>query len=149
MWGRLFVRLRRKTSGTARKESFGIWFACNENVVIVADTFMNRAEARNENRVQGVSSIDQNLDRQLDALKAAGADKVYTEKAGGKDTTGRLLFMEVLGFARDGDTLIVSAYDRLARSAGDLLDMVDGLRERGSSSSACGRTSTIAVPRDI
>ena len=41
------------------------------------------------------------------------------------------LFNEVLGFVRDGDTLVVCAYDRLARSTRDLLDIVDGLRDKG------------------
>lgn len=79
-----------------------------------------------------VSSVEQSLDRQLDALKGAGAEKIFTEKASGKDTGGRPVLKEMMTFVREGDTLIILSYDRLARSTRDLLDIVDFLRSKGA-----------------
>lgn len=76
-----------------------------------------------------VSSKDQNLDRQLDALKKAGCLRIFEEKISGA-TTQRPELKRMLDFVREGDTLIVSSLDRLGRSAVDLLQIVDQLREK-------------------
>ena len=76
-----------------------------------------------------VSSEDQNLDRQLDALKAAGCENIYAEKVSGANTE-RLQLKEMLRYIREGDTLVISSLDRLGRSAADLLRIVDVLREK-------------------
>lgn len=78
-----------------------------------------------------VSTNDQKLDAQLDALTAAGCQTIYREKLSGK-STDRPELQRLLQQIRPGEVLIVTALDRLARSAVDLLDLVRQLRERGS-----------------
>lgn len=73
-----------------------------------------------------VSSLDQNTERQLDGVDL---DKVFTDKASGKDTD-RPQLKAALDYVRDGDTLIVHSMDRLARNTEDLLRMVRELKER-------------------
>ena len=63
-----------------------------------------------------VSSIGQSLGVQLEKLK--GCEKVFKEKRSGVDT-GRPALKQCLEFLRDGDTLLVSKIDRLARSTSD------------------------------
>lgn len=79
-----------------------------------------------------VSSADQNLDRQLEALKVAGAEKLFSEKVSGKSTDGRKALQECLAYIREGDTLIILSFDRLARSLHDLLDIVQTLHKKGA-----------------
>jgi DNA invertase Pin-like site-specific DNA recombinase len=79
-----------------------------------------------------VSSTDQDLSLQLDALKAAGCTLVRSEKASGTSTSGRRELASVLEFIRAGDELVVTRVDRLARSIGDLQDIVRTLKERGA-----------------
>jgi DNA invertase Pin-like site-specific DNA recombinase len=78
-----------------------------------------------------VSSEDQNLDIQEVALKAAGCDVVRSEKRSGTTTTGRAELQTVLDFLRKGDVLVVTRIDRLARSIGDLQDIVRALKAKG------------------
>jgi len=73
-----------------------------------------------------VSSLDQNTARQLEGLDL---DKVYTDKASGKDTK-RPQLQAVLGHLREGDVLVVHSMDRLARNLVDLRNIVEGLTER-------------------
>lgn len=77
-----------------------------------------------------VSTADQSLDMQIEALKAAGCDQVFTDVASGvkADRPG---LEKALEYLRDGDTLIVWKIDRLARSLSDLLQTVETLRKRG------------------
>lgn len=75
-----------------------------------------------------VSTNDQNLDLQHDALKAAGIEKVFYDKVSG--TKERPKLAEALEFLREGDTLIVWRLDRLGRSLKDLLEIVTGLEKR-------------------
>lgn len=75
-----------------------------------------------------VSAADQNLDRQLEALSKA--DKVFTEKASGKNTRDRPELSRMLEYVRDGDTVLVKSPDRLARSTTDLLALIEQLREK-------------------
>lgn len=79
-----------------------------------------------------VSTDDQNLARQVDQLKAAGAFAVYTEKVSGS-TRNRPQLDEVLRYLRRGDQLVVTSMDRLARSLVDLHAIVDDLVSRGVS----------------
>jgi DNA invertase Pin-like site-specific DNA recombinase len=67
-----------------------------------------------------VSSLDQNAERQLDGIYL---DKVFTDKASGKDTN-RPQLQTALNHARAGDTLIVHSMDRLARNVEDMLRLV-------------------------
>jgi DNA invertase Pin-like site-specific DNA recombinase len=79
-----------------------------------------------------VSSTDQDLTIQRDALKAAGCDVVREEKATGTTTAGRTELVTILDFIRHGDELVVTRIDRLARSVGDLQDIVRTLRAKGA-----------------
>jgi len=74
-----------------------------------------------------VSSFDQNPERQLDQV---GVDRVFTDKASGKDTL-RPQLDQLLAFARDGDTVVVHSMDRLARNLDDLRRIVKELTTRG------------------
>jgi DNA invertase Pin-like site-specific DNA recombinase len=74
-----------------------------------------------------VSTLDQNEKRQLDGLVL---DRVFTDKASGRDTA-RPQLAEVLGFARDGDTVVVHSMDRLARNLDDLRALVQRLTRKG------------------
>ena len=77
-----------------------------------------------------VSSIGQDHATQVDRLKAAGADKVYSEKQSGLDKE-RPVLEETLRFVREGDVLIVTKLDRLARSASHLHKIVEDLDGKG------------------
>lgn len=77
-----------------------------------------------------VSTIDQNLDVQLDELKAHGCERIFADKATGTNTA-RAGLMEMMEFMRDGDTLVVSRLDRFARSLTDLYAMLEKLTARG------------------
>ncbi|WP_424532863.1 recombinase family protein [Sphaerisporangium viridialbum] len=76
-----------------------------------------------------VSTGGQNLERQLDALKAAGCRRSFAEKKSGKDTD-RPELAAALAFMQPGDTLVVPSLDRLSRSLQDLITTVAELRRR-------------------
>ncbi|MCA1672014.1 MAG: recombinase family protein, partial [Actinobacteria bacterium] len=78
-----------------------------------------------------VSTRDQNLDRQTDALTAAGCLRIFADKRSGK-TSARPELAKALDFMRPGDTLVVASLDRLSRSLQDLIAMVAELRRRGA-----------------
>ena len=75
-----------------------------------------------------VSSLGQDLAIQLEKLKRC--DKVFKEKRSGVDT-GRPALKECLEYLREGDTLLITKLDRLARSTPDLYRIVTQLTERG------------------
>lgn len=75
-----------------------------------------------------VSTTDQNLDRQREAL--AGVDKLFEEERSGKDRE-RPRLVEALAYVREGDTFRVKSPDRLARSTVDLLAILDELGAKG------------------
>lgn len=79
-----------------------------------------------------VSSVDQVTERQLEALNQYGIDRLFEDKASGKDTN-RPALTEAIKYVRDGDTLVVHSLDRLARNLVDLLSMVEDLTNRGIS----------------
>jgi DNA invertase Pin-like site-specific DNA recombinase len=77
-----------------------------------------------------VSTQDQSLDLQIDALLQAGCEKIYQEKISGmKDDRPELL--EILDYAREGDILVVYKLDRLGRSTKKLIEMSEELDNRG------------------
>jgi DNA invertase Pin-like site-specific DNA recombinase len=80
-----------------------------------------------------VSTTDQDLSIQVEKLTAAGCTVVREEKVSGTSRNGRNELETLLAFLRPGDTLIVTKVDRLARSVGDLQDIVKALRNRGVS----------------
>lgn len=77
-----------------------------------------------------VSTQDQNPDLQLDALKAAGCERVFVEKASGAQRD-RPELSAALSFIRPGDSLVVWKLDRLARSMKQLIETVEGLEAKG------------------
>jgi DNA invertase Pin-like site-specific DNA recombinase len=77
-----------------------------------------------------VSTEEQNTIRQEVHMKELGVEKIFIDKASGKDTARREL-QEMLKFVREGDTLVVESYSRLARSTRDLLDIVETLKGKG------------------
>ena len=76
-----------------------------------------------------VSTYDQNLDLQRDALKEAGCGKVFTDKAGGT-TADRAGLSTAIDYARAGDTLVVWRLDRIGRSLKQLIEVVNLLNYR-------------------
>ena len=75
-----------------------------------------------------VSTAEQNTARQ--ETKFEGYDKVFMDKASGKNTE-RPELQKMLDYVREGDTVTVDSYSRLARSTKDLLIIVDKLKEKG------------------
>jgi DNA invertase Pin-like site-specific DNA recombinase len=80
-----------------------------------------------------VSTTDQDLTVQLEALRQAGCTVIRAEKVTGTTTEGRAELRVLLEFIREGDFLMVTRIDRLARSIGDLQDIVRALRAKGAS----------------
>jgi len=83
-----------------------------------------------------VSTVDQNEARQVEALEKFGIDKWYTEKVSAKDTN-RPQLQELLDFAREGDTIYVHDFSRLARSTADLLSLVERMQSKGITLISC------------
>ncbi len=71
-----------------------------------------------------VSSIGQSLDAQVEMLAAAGCEKTFSEKVTGTSTAGRAALADAIDFVREGDTLVVTRLDRLARSSNDLHNLI-------------------------
>jgi DNA invertase Pin-like site-specific DNA recombinase len=78
-----------------------------------------------------VSTAEQDLTLQRDALRAAGCETIREEKVSGTTTKGRTELAILRDFMRKGDTLVVTRIDRLARSIGDLQDIVRSLKQNG------------------
>lgn len=78
-----------------------------------------------------VSTEEQNEARQIEAMKQHGIEKYFTEKVSGKNTTDRPELNNMLDFVRQGDTLYIHDFSRLARSTKDLLDIVERLNNKG------------------
>lgn len=79
-----------------------------------------------------VSTIEQNEERQIQGLEKYGIEKWFIEKASAKDTN-RPKLKELLDFAREGDTIYIHDFSRLARSTTDLLQIVEQLQAKGIS----------------
>lgn len=77
-----------------------------------------------------VSSIDQNLERQLENLKEFGAEKIFTEKQSGKSIENRPRFQESLNFVRMGDRFVVESLDRLGRNYDEVINTVNFLKDK-------------------
>ena len=77
-----------------------------------------------------VSTVEQNEARQLEALEKHNIEKWYIEKVSGKDTN-RPKLQELLDFVREGDTVYIHDFSRLARSTKDLLEILEELTGKG------------------
>lgn len=80
-----------------------------------------------------VSTTDQDLGVQLEALKVAGCAVIRSEKVSGTSLVGRSELETIMDFIRAGDALVVTKLDRLARSVGDLAGIVKALEAKGAS----------------
>lgn len=78
------------------------------------------------------STVDQNLDAQIEALAAAGCGMVRKEQRSGATLEGRPELKTILDFIHPGETLVVTRIDRLARSMQDLQTIVARLKEKGA-----------------
>ena len=76
------------------------------------------------------STMEQNEARQLKMAEEQNAEKVFVDKASGKDTN-RTAFKEMMAFVRAGDTVVVESISRIARNTRDLLSIVSELTEKG------------------
>lgn len=76
-----------------------------------------------------VSTLDQNLDRQLNALEEEGVDKIYSEKLSG-GSLERPVLNELLDVLKEGDLLIITDLTRFSRSTKDLFSLVEIIKEK-------------------
>lgn len=76
-----------------------------------------------------VSTIEQNPERQYSDLKKYKIDKFFEEHASGKNTE-RPVLNEMLNFIREGDTLFIESFSRLARNTADLLNIIETLKNK-------------------
>ena len=93
-----------------------------------------------------VSSVGQNLESQLIALKEYGAEKIFQEKVSGTSTKGREQFKQCLEFVREGDELVVTRIDRCSRSVLDLQLIVKELEDKGVTFSATEQSINTKTP---
>lgn len=77
-----------------------------------------------------VSTVEQNESRQIEALKKYDIEKWFIEKVSGKDTN-RPKLKEMLDYVREGDSIYIHDFSRLARSTKDLLAIVEELESKG------------------
>ena len=77
-----------------------------------------------------VSSVSQNEERQLVQMKEKGIEKIFLEKVSGKNITDRKELQNLLEFVREGDTIYIHDFSRIARSVKDLLSIVDYLKTK-------------------
>ena len=77
-----------------------------------------------------VSTADQNLDSQIDALEAAGCERIYREHASGKNAK-RPELQRMMEALREGDVVVVTRLDRISRSTADLTRMLEEFKESG------------------
>lgn len=80
-----------------------------------------------------VSTAEQDLTIQIEALTKFGCDVIRSEKITGTTTVGRAELQTLLDFIRSGDVLVVTRIDRLARSISDLQTIVKTLKVKGAS----------------
>lgn len=77
-----------------------------------------------------VSTVEQNEERQLETMRKFEVEKVFSEKVSAKNTN-RPKLQELLDFAREGDTIYIHDFSRLARNTQDLLNIVEALNVKG------------------
>jgi DNA invertase Pin-like site-specific DNA recombinase len=92
-----------------------------------------------------VSTTDQNLDSQTDALKAVGAERIFADKITGT-VRSRPELNRLLEQLRSEDVVVVTKYDRLARSLKELLEIVDMIQARGAGFRSIGENIDTTTP---
>ena len=93
-----------------------------------------------------VSTTDQDLDVQYEALEKAGCRVIRAEKVSGTSVRGRDELRTLLDFIRPGDELVVTRVDRLARSMGDLQDIIRELKAKGATLRATEQPINTSTP---
>lgn len=88
-----------------------------------------------------VSSAGQNLDRQLEAV--GEVDKIYSEYQSAATASERPELQKAIKYVREGDTLVVSSIDRLARSLRDMLTIMEELEQKGVTVEFCTQGLTV------
>lgn len=79
-----------------------------------------------------VSTLNQNLDRQLATLEAAGCERIYSEKKSGKDTASRPELAAAIQALEEGDILVLAEWDRATRSMYDGISIMTQVAKRGA-----------------
>ena len=79
-----------------------------------------------------VSTIHQNLDRQLGALRVAECELVFADKASGKDVKGRPELERIIDALETGDVLVLAEWDRATRSMFDGITIMQRVHARGA-----------------
>ncbi|MBP1615426.1 MAG: helix-turn-helix protein [Bacteroidetes bacterium] len=92
-----------------------------------------------------VSTREQNLDMQIDALTKAGCEKIFSEKKSGKDDH-RVQLRECMNYLRSGDTLVVYNLSRLSRSLKKTLQIIEELHEKEANFSTITENITTEGP---
>jgi len=92
------------------------------------------------------SSVSQDLGVQLETLKKVGCGKIYQEKVSGTSTQGRDELKECLDYVREGDELVITRIDRLARSVLDLQLIVKELSDKKVNLSATEQSINTKTP---
>lgn len=92
-----------------------------------------------------VSTEDQTLDAQIDALRDIGADRIFEEMKTGK-TKDRPELAKLLEQLRDEDVVVVTKYDRLARNLRDLIEIVETIKEKGAGFRSLGEDIDTTTP---
>ncbi|ELA8362077.1 MULTISPECIES: recombinase family protein [Vibrio harveyi group] len=78
-----------------------------------------------------VSTADQDLSAQLEALTAAGCQKIFYGKQSGKSDDNKKKLAELLNYVREGDTVVLTKLDRMGRSLNMILATIQQLQEQG------------------
>lgn len=91
-----------------------------------------------------VSSKEQNLDRQLEALQGVSVTRVFSDKASGQ-TADRPQLKAMLDYIRDGDIVVVTELDRLGRNNKDLTDIMNEIQQKGATLEALNLPSMSGI----
>ena len=103
-----------------------------QNSIDIRDTWysVGKGGSGNEDWICRCSSTTQNPERQEVLMEQLGVDKIYIDMCGSKNMQ-RPQLQAMLDFMREGDTIIVESFSRLARSTKDLLEITDTMTEKG------------------
>ena len=93
-----------------------------------------------------VSSVGQNLESQIIALKEYGCEKIFQEKRSGTTSKGRTVLREWIEFMRDSDEAVVTRIDRCSRSVLDLQLIVKELEDKGVTFAATEQSINTKTP---
>lgn len=93
-----------------------------------------------------ISTADQNLELQIDALNKAGCDRIFKDKGFSGSKTDRPGLNQALDFARSGDSIVVWKLDRLGRSLPHLIEVVTDLGKRGVEFKSLQETIDTSTP---